>query len=196
MTRRDRLSGWAKFIRSDNGPEFITRFLMRFLAIYGVTARHIDAGCPWQNGIDERFNGTLRDECLNLETFHSHDYARAVTKLYLTFYNEKRPHNALGYHTAMEFARGNRQVPEDVGFADLGSAQTRDLSLQTPPAGWDKQNGPTEMIDRPDSCWAIHVGAPVASQQSRIPRVDRPTAADNQQAGACPASNPISGPDP
>ena len=31
--------------------------------------------------IDERFNGTLRDECLNMETFHGRDHARAVIKL-------------------------------------------------------------------------------------------------------------------
>lgn len=187
--------GTPRFIRSDNGPEFIAQFLMRFLAIHGVEARHIDPGCPWQNGIDERFNGTLRDECLNLETFHSRDHARAVTKLYLTFYNEKRPHSALGYQTPMEFTRSYGPTETDVGFADLGSAQTRDLSLGTPPAGRGQENGPTEILDRPDSRLAIHVGAPVASQQSRIPRVDGASVTDNQRAGTSPASNPISGPD-
>ena len=47
-----------------------SRFLMNVLKLNGVEARHIDPGSPWQNGIDERFNGTLRDECLNMETFH------------------------------------------------------------------------------------------------------------------------------
>ena len=183
------------FIRSDNGPEFVARFLIRFLAIHSVVARHIDPGCPWQNGIDERFNGTLRDECLNLETFHSRDHARAVTKLYLKFYNEKRPHSALGYQTPMEFALRYGQAVGDVGFADLGSAQTRDLSLGTPPAGRTEKNGPTEGIGRPDSRLAIHVGAPVASQQCRIPRVDGSTVADIR-TGASPVSNPLLGPDP
>jgi len=25
-----------------------------------------DPGCPWQNGYGESFNGTVRDECLNM----------------------------------------------------------------------------------------------------------------------------------
>jgi putative transposase len=96
--------GVPRFIRSDNGPEFIARLLMRVMSIHGVSARHIDPGSPWQNGCLERFNGTLRDECLNLETFHNRDHARALVKLYGRDYNERRPHSALGYQTPAEFA--------------------------------------------------------------------------------------------
>lgn len=88
--------GTPAFVRSDNGPEFIARHLMNVLKMKGVEARHIDPGSPWQNGIDERFNGTLRDECLNLETFHGRDHARALVKLFGRFYNEQRPHSSLG----------------------------------------------------------------------------------------------------
>jgi putative transposase len=106
--------GTPQFLRSDNGPEFIATFLMRFLALHGVSARHIEPGSPWQNGIDERFNGTLRDECLNLETFHNRDHARAIVMLFLRHYNERRPHSRLGYRTPAEFARS---LPKAVGCA-------------------------------------------------------------------------------
>jgi putative transposase len=96
--------GAPEFVRSDNGPEFIARHLMRALAGSGVEARHIDPGSPWQNGRNERFNGTLRDECLNLETFHNRDHARALIKLFGRHYNERRPHSSLGYLTPREFA--------------------------------------------------------------------------------------------
>ena len=96
--------GVPQFVRSDNGPEFVARFLMRVLAIHGIGARHIDPGSPWQNGCLERFNGSLRDECLNMETFHNRDHARALTKLYGRHYNARRPHSALGYLTPGEFA--------------------------------------------------------------------------------------------
>lgn len=36
-----------------------------------VETLYIDPGCPWQNGKEERFNGTVRDECLNLQLFTS-----------------------------------------------------------------------------------------------------------------------------
>jgi putative transposase len=74
--------GAPKFIRSDNGPEFIANYLMRVFAIHGIEARHNDPGSPWQNGLNERFNGTLRDECLNMETFASRDQARMICKVY------------------------------------------------------------------------------------------------------------------
>ena len=93
-----------KYVRSDNGPEFVARHLMRALAGGGVEARHIEPGSPWQNGRNERFNGTLRDECLNLETFHNRDHARALIKLFGRHYNERRPHSSLGYLTPREFA--------------------------------------------------------------------------------------------
>ena len=82
LLRLFEIHGSPKFIRSDNGPEFIAKFLMSVMKIHGVEARHIDPGSPWQNGKNERFNGTLRDECLNSETFHHRDHARAVVKLF------------------------------------------------------------------------------------------------------------------
>jgi transposase InsO family protein len=60
-----------EFVRSDNGPEFIAKHLMRVLATAGVTARHIEPGSPWQNGVDERFNGTLRASCSPARLRHS-----------------------------------------------------------------------------------------------------------------------------
>lgn len=96
--------GVPQFVRSDNGPEFIARRLMGTLTMAGVSARHIEPGSPWQNGIDERFNGSLRDECLNLETFHHRDHARAIIKLYGRHYNQHRPHSSLEYQTPDEHA--------------------------------------------------------------------------------------------
>jgi putative transposase len=96
--------GAPLFIRSDNGPEFIAKYLMRILAIHGAEARHIAPGSPWQNGLNERFNGTLRDECLNMETFASRDHARMICKVYGREYNTARPHSSLGYLTPKEFA--------------------------------------------------------------------------------------------
>jgi len=105
--------GAPKFVRSDNGPEFIAKFLMRIFAIHGVEARHIDPGNPWQNGLNERFNGTLRDECLNMETFASRDHARMVCKVYGRQYNMERPHSSLGYLTPAEFATRWREEHKD-----------------------------------------------------------------------------------
>jgi len=105
--------GAPRFVRSDNGPEFIARRLMRIFAIHGVQARHIDPGSPWQNGINERFNGSLRDECLNMETFASRDQARMICKVYGRDYNTNRPHSSLGYLTPQEFAARWKEENKD-----------------------------------------------------------------------------------
>lgn len=184
------IHGAPKYIRSDNGPEFIARFLMNVLKLHGVAARHIDPGSPWQNGIDERFNGTLRDECLNMETFHGRDHARAVIRLWKCFYNAGRPHSSLGANvTPEEFHEQWKRGPsghggEKDGFAGGGGIG---LSHCAPPAEGRNENGLTEQLDQPVSRKAIHVGAPVAPQQSRILRVDVASVAAEDPAGTFPA---------
>ena len=96
--------GRPQYVRSDNGPEFIAKALMKMLAGQQVQVRHIEPGSPWQNGLNERFNGSLRDECLNAETFEHPDQARAVCRLYGRHYNRERPPSSLGYLTPSEFA--------------------------------------------------------------------------------------------
>jgi len=106
--------GRPQYVRSDNGPEFIAKALMKMLATERVQVRHIEPGSPWQNGRNERFNGSLRDECLNLETFEHPDQARAVCRLYARHYNQERPHSALGYRTPAEFAAQTRAKEQAV----------------------------------------------------------------------------------
>ncbi len=119
LQRLMRRRGAPAFVRSDNGPEFIAKSLMRMLAVHGVNCRHIEPGSPWQNGKDERFNGTFRDECANMETFHHQDHARAIARLFLRYYNHERPHASLGHQTPVEFAR--RHPPAAAGRVVPGS---------------------------------------------------------------------------
>jgi putative transposase len=178
--------GTPAFIRSDNGPEFIAKHLMRVMRIHGVSARHIEPGSPWQNGIDERFNGTLRDECLNMETFDNRDHARVVIRLFGRFYNERRPHSGLAYLTPDEFYE--RWKKERAGGANPGLRPgPQDLSLCGPPAGGDDEGGPGDESARPASRrMAIHDGAQVASQRCPILRVDARSVAETKVARDVP----------
>ena len=97
--------GAPQFVRSDNGPEFIALAVRGWLAQHQMTTVDIDPGCPWQNGYGERFNGTVRDACLNMPVFQSVTEARVVLDAYRRQYNEERPHSSLGYHTPAEFKR-------------------------------------------------------------------------------------------
>jgi putative transposase len=175
--------GAPQFIRSDNGPEFIAKHLMRVLAIHGAQACHIDPGSPWQNGLNERFNGTLRNECLNFELFDSRDHARMICKVYARQYNTERPHSSLGYQTPQEFFETcKRKEKEERMIAGAPPPHPRNLPHCAPPAVGGKKNR-SGTKTRPDSRKAIRVGAPVASQQSRILRADDLSVANNQRAG-------------
>ena len=63
----------------------------------GVKTAFIEPGSPWENGFNERFNGSLRDECLNLEYFHTLKEARVIIGEWVAEYNNIRPHCSLGY---------------------------------------------------------------------------------------------------
>ena len=49
------------------------------------------------NGYSASFNGTLRDECLNMEIFTTLKEAQILIEQWRTFYNTERPHSALDY---------------------------------------------------------------------------------------------------
>ena len=182
--------GTPAFIRSDNGPEFIAKLLMRLFTIHGVTARHIEPGSPWQNGLNERFNGSLRDECLNLETFHNRDHARALIKLYARDYNERRPHSSLGYQTPRQFAAKWRRENREKQDGCAGGTAAR-LTHGPPPAVREEAGLTLAKEGQPDSRMAIHDGAPVARQQSRILRVDDHSVPKESGAGKFPAQQRV-----
>ena len=109
--------GGPNDLRSDNGPEFVAVAVQAWLARRQIQTLYIDPGCPWQNGKDERFNGTVRDECLNMHLFASVTEAQVRLEAFRHHYHDERPHSRLGDQTPLEFkrawveAQANRQDP-------------------------------------------------------------------------------------
>ena len=96
--------GVPKFIRSDNGPEFIADKIKKWLKNNHVGTLYIEPGSPWENGYIESFNGKLRDEILNREVFYSVKEAKVIVEQWRSEYNNHRPHSGLGYMTPAAFA--------------------------------------------------------------------------------------------
>lgn len=101
-------------LRSDNGAEFVARAVRLWLAGCGVETLYIDPGKPWQNGKEERFNGTVRDECLNLHVFSSLAEAHVRLNAFGQHYNSKRPHSRLGYLTPLAFKKAWLEAQADL----------------------------------------------------------------------------------
>lgn len=63
--------GAPRYLRSDNGPEFIAKAVKEWLTESGVETLYIEPGSPLENAFVESFNGRFRDELLNREMFTS-----------------------------------------------------------------------------------------------------------------------------
>ena len=98
------------FLRSDNGPEFVSHAILEWLAAAKIDTALIDPGKPWQNGADESFNGKFRDECLNMEWFRNRTEARVLIETWRGHYNNVRPHSSLDYRTPHEFRRHHESI--------------------------------------------------------------------------------------
>ena len=95
--------GSPRYLRSDNGPEFVSRAVLQWLTTASIDTAYIDPGKPWQNGSNESFNGKFRDECLSLEWFPDRINAKITIEDWRKHYNEVRPHSSLGNKTPLEF---------------------------------------------------------------------------------------------
>ena len=95
--------GAPAFLRSDNGPEFVSKALLSWIVSQGIGTALIEPGKPWQNGVVESFNGKFRDECLSPEWFRSRAEAKVIIETWRRHYNEVRPHSSLDYLTPNEF---------------------------------------------------------------------------------------------
>jgi len=62
----------------------------------GVTLGFSRPGKPTDNAFIESFNGRFRQECLNTHWFMSLADAREKVEAWRRYYNEERPHSAIG----------------------------------------------------------------------------------------------------
>jgi putative transposase len=97
--------GKPETVMSDNGPEFQSRAMMKWITSNRVHWHYIQPGKPNQNAWVESFNGRLRDECLNMHTFSDLEEARHTLLTWKNWYNSERPHGSLNKMTPECYAK-------------------------------------------------------------------------------------------
>lgn len=97
------LRGTPQRIQVDNGSEFISLALDQWAYEQSVMLDLSRLGKTTDNPSIESFNGSLRDERLNVHWFLSLDDARDKIECWRQDYNEFRPHSSLGDRTPSEF---------------------------------------------------------------------------------------------
>jgi putative transposase len=105
LSRLISMRGAPRYLRSDNGPEFVSLALLKWITGQGIESALNDPGKPWQNGTNESFNGKFRDECLAMEWFRNRTEAKVVIEDWRQHYNTVRPHSSLNYQTPEAFTR-------------------------------------------------------------------------------------------
>ena len=97
--------GCPRYIRSDNGPEFISRIFRNFCCSNRIRHRRIEPGKPSQNSYIERFNLSYREDILDMYAFKNLHDVRELSYQWQLEYNFERGHDSLGKQTPIEYAR-------------------------------------------------------------------------------------------
>jgi transposase InsO family protein len=92
------------YIRCDNGPELTAAALKDWCRFNHTTVAYIEPGAPRQNPYIESFNGHLRSELLDLESFNTLLEAQILPDDWRLEYNHHRPHQSLNYQTPTAYA--------------------------------------------------------------------------------------------
>ena len=83
--------GAPRRIYCDNGSEFAGRLVDLWAYANKVTLAFSRPGKPTDNAYIESFNGSFREECLNVHWFEDLTDARAKLQVWKQEYNEDRP---------------------------------------------------------------------------------------------------------
>lgn len=94
--------------QTDNGPEFLAHF-HKYLDEQNIKHVFIYPRLCKVNGVVERFNRTVQEECIKRsdELYYNENAFEKKLSEYLYWYNNKRPHYALGYMSPIQFINSN-----------------------------------------------------------------------------------------
>lgn len=103
----------VRTVQTDNGSEFLGVF-DDYLQEKGIVHQWIYPRSPRINGVVERFNRTLQEECLYRmdELVYDHEASEKKLDAYLFWYNTKRPHHSLKLKTPVEYYHQLITFPE------------------------------------------------------------------------------------
>jgi putative transposase len=116
-------------IISDNGPQFIAKDFKEMIRLSGMTHVRTSPYYPQSNGKMERWNQSVKSECIRPGVPLSIDDARRLIAQYVEFYNQVRLHSAIGYVTPNDMLENRRDGIH--AERDRKLEQARTLRVQT-----------------------------------------------------------------
>ncbi|MEK6513644.1 IS3 family transposase [Myroides odoratimimus] len=95
--------GTPKYIRCDNGPEFISKTFVKWCEMNFIEIKYTQPGKPMQNGYIERFNRFFREDILDAFYFNDIYQLQRLADKWREDYNFNHPHKALGNKSPKEY---------------------------------------------------------------------------------------------
>ena len=105
--------GQPEVFNTDQGSQFTSGGFIHVLQEHGVKISMDGKGCYRDNIFVERLWRTVKYEEVYLKAYTSASEARRELGAYFRFYNNQRPHQALGYRTPAEVFHGDPTVREE-----------------------------------------------------------------------------------
>lgn len=112
-------------IISDNGPPFIARDFKELIRTLGMTHVRTSPYYPQSNGKLERWHQTLKVTTIRPHPPQSVEAARVLVAAFVTYYNHRRLHSAIGYITPADALGGRRAAIWAVRQTKLSAAAQR-----------------------------------------------------------------------
>jgi len=101
-------------IRTDNGPQFISKAFGDLCVDEAVIHERIPPKTPNMNAYIESFHATLERDLLRKETFLTFEEAYQAVKEYMDFYNNRRMHRSLGKRSPASFMEWTKEAPAEL----------------------------------------------------------------------------------
>lgn len=128
---KEKFPGVTPRIISDNGPQFIAKDFKEYIRLSGMTHVRTSPYYPQSNGKLERFNRTMKHECIRPKTPVSLDDALQLVAAFVEYYNNSRLHSAIGYVAPVDKLTGKSEEIFKARDTKLEAARaTRKLQRQ------------------------------------------------------------------
>lgn len=106
---KEKFPGVTPRIISDNGPQFIAKEFKEYIRLSGMAHVRTSPSYPQSNGRLERFNRTIKHECIQPKTPVSLDDALRVVGEFVTHYNNERLNSSIGYTVPVDKLNGKAE---------------------------------------------------------------------------------------
>ena len=115
LNRLVRQRGAPKFLFADNGAEFTGHLVDLWAYHHNVRIDFSRPGKPTDNAFIETFNGSLRDDCLNLHWLDNLAEAKQLIEAWRIDYNASRPHIGIGNIPPKKYALQVWLLEQNIG---------------------------------------------------------------------------------